>query len=80
MRTADEMLKEYGYYKKYEDEYEIKYEYEATELGDTFNFILLFAKKRKILFHKDRDCNAIGINIELLQAIYEKVKELGWND
>ena len=75
---ADEMLKNIGYKKIYDDEYEIKYEYKETELGDTFNFILLFAKKGKIFFHKDRECNVIGINIELLQAINEKCKELRW--
>ena len=75
---ADEMFEKLKYKKIYDDEYEIKYEYKETELGDTFNFILLFAKKGKNFFHKDRECNVIGINIELLQAINEKCKELGW--
>ena len=77
-KTADEMFEEKNYIKSYEDKYEIKYIYESIELGDTFNFILLFVKKSKIIFHKDIDCNVIGIDIELLQAINKKCLELGW--
>ena len=75
-KTADEMFEELGYEKKFEDEYEINYEYDKFELGDRFYFILLFAKKAKIIFHKDTECNVIGIEINLLQAINKKCKEL----
>lgn len=78
MSKADEMFKELGYEKKFEDEYEIKYKYETVQLGDTFCFILQFMKKAEIIYHRDTDCNSIGIDIDLLQAINEKVKELKW--
>ena len=77
---ADEMFEKLGYKKLYENEYEIKYIYENTELGDNFTFIVLFSKKAKIIWHRDTVENAIGIDIKLLQAINEKVKELGWEE
>lgn len=78
MKTADEMLLSLGYEKKYENEYEIRYEYDEILLGDKFIFTLLFAKKSNMFFHKSDACNAIGISAELLQAIYKKCKEMGW--
>lgn len=77
-KTADEMFEELGYKKKFEDEYEIKYTYYNSALGENFYFILFFAKKSKIIFHKDPLSNCIGIEINLLQAINKKCKELNW--
>ena len=78
MSKADEMFKELGYVKVYEDELEIKYVYKSSELGDDFEFILLFTKISKLIFHKDENCRTIGIELKLLQAINEKCKELQW--
>ena len=79
MSKADELLLKQDYVKKYEDEYEVKYESNTTVMGESFNFILLFAKKAKMIFHKDIDGNSIGIDLKLLEAINEKVKELRLN-
>lgn len=76
MSKADKMLLKEGYKLKYEDEYEIKYEYHSRGLGDSFYFILCFCKKAKIYFHKDIDCNSIGVNIGLHKAINKKCEEL----
>lgn len=78
--SADEMLLNEGYELMYEDDYEIKYEYNSKELGDTFNFVLLFAKKAKMYWHKDNNGYSIGITAKLNKAINEKVKELKWNE
>lgn len=78
MSKADEMFEKLGYKKIYEDEYEIKYVYKSRELRDCFEFILLFTKLSKLIFHKDENCKSIGIELALLQAINEKCKELGW--
>lgn len=76
MSEADELLLQQDYEKKYEDEYEVKYESNTTVMGETFNFILLFAKKAKMFFHKDKDGNSIGIGMKLLEAITLKCVEL----
>ena len=76
MSKADEILLQQDYEKKYEDEYEVTYESNTTVMGETFNFILLFAKKAKIFFHNDKNGNSIGIDMKLLEAITLKCVEL----
>jgi hypothetical protein len=76
MSEADDLLLQQDYVKKYEDEYEIRYESNTAVMGESFNFILLFAKKAKMFFHKDKDCNSIGIDMKLLKAITLKCVEL----
>lgn len=76
--TADEMFKELGYKKVYENDVEISYQHKIRLLGDDFDFELLFCKIPKIFFHKDKRRVSIGIEVELLKAINKKVEELGW--
>lgn len=76
MSEADGLLLQQDYEKKHEDEYEIKYESNTTEMGETFNFILLFAKKAKMVFHEDKDGDSVGIDMKLLEAITLKCVEL----
>lgn len=67
MSKADELFKSLGYKKNFEDKYRANYE--NTGYETIINF--------------DKDIKEIriwnnGINTEELQAINEKVKELGW--
>ena len=68
MSKADEMFKELGY-KQLKQKFFIMF----SNTG-------LFGRK-VIIFHKNKKIGVEGlINLEELQAINEKVKELGWNE
>ena len=73
MSKADEMFKKLGY-EKTENNTEIRYKEEKNALEETFRFEILFLKTLKV----------VGIDhlldMQELQAINEKVKELGWNE
>lgn len=82
MSKADEMFKKLGYEKKF---YGYKIEYTKTD-SEEVNFIITIMIESKLIFAEiDDGCDEIdrksfGLQIEELQAINEKVKELGWNE
>ena len=79
MSKADKMFKELGFIKIKDTDTEVIYEYTATILGDKLTQTILIAKIGKIIFSYHKESNEkMGIGIEELQAINEKVKELGW--
>ena len=51
-------------------------------MGDKLIHTILIAKVGKIVFsyRDDKNHQVMGFGIKELQAINEKVKELGWND
>lgn len=71
MSKADKMFEELGY-KKEENDKGIRYIEKGRILGDNFNFEIFFAKISKLV-----GCTGL-ITMQELQAINEKVKELGW--
>ena len=84
MSKADEMFKELGY-KKYYDEIEEKIEGKIIYIkgnpatGDIIEFNLLHHEI--IGYVNDKYIkHAIYFTLKELQAINEKVKELGWNE
>ena len=78
--TADEMFEEIGFEKVKDTDIEVQYDYNATIMGDKLTHTILIAKKGKLIFSKfnSKDNECMGIGIEELQAINQKVKELGW--
>ena len=70
-KTADEMFEELDY-KKQENETEIRYISGNTIMGDNFQFVIIFIKKLKVVGVKQL------FNMQELQAINKKCKELGW--
>ena len=81
MSKADEMFEELGFIKTKDTDTEIIYEYNATILGDRLTQTILIAKIGKIIFSYHKESNEkMGIGLQELQAINEKVKELGWNE
>lgn len=78
-KTADEMFEELGYRKTRENQVEIIYLKSEEHLGEKFNFEIIIAKISKLIFSKEKFTNrTIGFNLEVLQAINKKCKELGW--
>ena len=78
MSKADKMFEELGY-KKYTSDDCIMY------MKDLFMITFIIPNKRFITEYKRGDYNfpeirAFEISIQELQAINEKVKELGWNE
>lgn len=80
MSKADKMFEELGYIKLTKKELKEKYKkekeyYELIECfyeGEMFKFIV---------FYKDKELNSVSsLTMQELQAINEKVKELGWLD
>ena len=71
MSKADEMLKNIGYDEKTEDEEKIKYQDSGNE-----DINIIFFKKYKVI----TGCPTYDyfLDMEILQAINAKVKELGW--
>lgn len=66
-KTADEMFEELGYKKNFEDKYRANYE------NNGFETIINFDKE-----YKDVRVYNNGFDMQELQAINKKVKELGW--
>lgn len=78
MSKADEMFKELGY-KKWENEDCIMY------MKDLFMITFILPNERFITEYKQGDYNfpkirPFEVSMQELQAINEKVKELGWNE
>lgn len=73
MSKADEMFEKLGYIKT-ENKGEIRYEEENNALEETFHFKILFVKTLKVVGADHL------LDMQELQAINEKVKELGWNE
>lgn len=73
MSKADEMLKNIGYDEKTENEENIIYQDSGNE-----DINIIFHKKYKVI----TGCPTYDyfLDMEILQAINEKVKELGWNE
>lgn len=71
MSKADKMLKNIGYDEKTEDEEKIKYQDSGNE-----DINIIFFKKYKVI----TGCPTYDyfLDMEILQAINAKVKELGW--
>ena len=67
MSKADEMFEKFGYM-IFEDDYKV--------IFDDRNVNIIFDKETKTINTND----GITLNLEELQAINEKVKELGWNE
>lgn len=85
MSKADKMFEELGY-KKEEDNFGIIEYYKRVEepyLGNK-NYKCFYAKYTIVFssktFYKYSNCNNKSFTMEELQAINEKVKELGWNE
>ena len=76
MSKADEMFEELGYRKLTKRELENKFEKEYFNLIECYyEAPMLIA----VVFYKDKTFDTISSkNIQELQAINEKVKELGW--
>ena len=70
-KTADEMFEELGYEKQNNPGMEIKY------IKNEFH-IIRFWKPSQQIIKQDEQGLYMGINIEELQAINKKCKELGW--
>ena len=78
-KTADEMFEELGYRKTKENQVEIIYLKSEEHLGEKFNFEIIIAKISKLIFSKEKFTNrTTGFNLEVLQAINKKCKELKW--
>jgi hypothetical protein len=73
MSKADEMFKKLGYDEKIETEKKIKYQDSGNE-----DLNIIFLKDYKVI----TGCPTYDyfLNMEILQTINEKVKELGWLD
>ena len=72
MSKADEMFEELGY-----EKFEVDDVYERNE-----QHIVFYSPEREVaIFKKDKEGLGIDfIDMQELQAINEKVKELGWNE
>ena len=79
MSKADELFKELGYKKIEEND---KYVLYLSEKSLWRQRKIRFWKDEKIIFNdlleNDKVVSSVQIGIEELQAINEKVKELGW--
>lgn len=75
-KTADEMFEELGYEKIIESNVRIDYEKE----GQFFDKEIVFGLIDKIVCVELGTGESANINVQELQAINEKVKELGWNE
>ena len=81
MSKADEMFEELGYKK---EDYGYKLIYTKTDSGEQENYIITIMIEAELIFTEiDDGCDEIerrcfGLQIQELQAINEKVKELGW--
>lgn len=82
MSKADEMFEKLGFKKVADNDKEIKYEYINVLMGDRIEHTIQIAKIGKIVFsyRNDENHQVMGFGNEELQAINEKVKELGWNE
>lgn len=66
MSKADEMLEKLGYKKFHENSTDVRYSNSSHEIIAFYGAVKTFDK------------NTYPINMQELQAINEKVKELGW--
>ena len=82
MSKADEMFERLGFKKALDNDQEVKYEYRNVIMNDRIEHTIQIAKIGKIVFsyRSDENHQAMGFGDEELQAINEKVKELGWNE
>lgn len=81
MSKADEMFEKLGFKKVKDTDTELIYKLEEYLMGDKCIHQIMFAKIGKIIFsYREKTGEPMGIGIEELQAINEKVKELGWNE
>lgn len=82
MSKADTMFEKLGYEKKKNNNYIIYIKYQGNgSSGITFSFSLEYETICADTFDEDYEINvAHCIKPEELQAINEKVKELGWNE
>lgn len=76
MSKADEMFEKLGYEKIIESNVRIDYEIE----GHFFDKEIVFGLIDKIICVELGTGESANINMQELQAINEKVKELGWNE
>ena len=81
MSKADEIFDNLKFKKMLDTDTDILYRYKERLMGDICIHNILFSKISKLIFsygtNIDQTC---AIGIEELQAINEKVKELGWNE
>ena len=82
MSKADEMFEKLGFKKVIDNEKEVKYQYIENLMGDKIIHTIQIAKIGKIIFsyRSDENHQVMGFSRKELQAINEKVKELGWNE
>lgn len=82
MSKADEMFEKLGFKKVIDNDKEIKYQYINILMGDRIEHTIQIAKIGKIIFsyRNDENHQVMGFGEKELQAINEKVKELGWNN
>lgn len=81
MSKADTMFEELGFIKTEDTNTEVVYEYNAKIMGDKLTQTILIAKVGKIIFSYHKQSNEkMGIGVQELKAINEKVQELGWNE
>jgi len=82
---ADEMFEDLGYKKVHDNKFQIVYRknesfLDESFLDEDFDFRIVFAKIPKFVFSENEQGGAVGLEARVLQAINEKVKELGWLD
>lgn len=81
MSKADKMFEKLGYKKKTDNSKEVIYTSDEILMGDRCIHQFLFAKVSKIVFSYGQELSmTMGFGIKELQAINEKVKELGWQE
>lgn len=79
MSNADKMFEKLEFRKVLDTDTDILYRYKKRLMGDLIIHNILFSKVSKIIFSYGTDIDqTCGIGIAELQAINEKVKELGW--
>lgn len=72
------MFEDLGYKEVHNNKFQIVYRKNERLLDEDFDFRIVFAKIPKYVFSENERGGTVGIDMETLQAINEKVKELGW--
>ena len=78
MSEADKMFKKLKYHKKEKTTDEDVLLFYSNVEEDVAKYIIFFRSKTFVAVGSDRDY-WLEINKDLLEAIYKKVEELGWN-
>ncbi len=81
MGKTDDMFKELGYVKEIDNDTEVIYFSKEKIRDEDFISNIHIAKIGKVIFsYGNKRDEVVGIGLQELKAINEKVKELGWNN